>query len=313
MRYQLAQSLGGVRGMLEAALPFVAFTIAWVIGRQLYPGPRRGTRRWLRCWPWSGWPSGSRSATSLTAVFPTAIAAFVATRTGRAEDVFLPGILYNGALALLSLFTVAVRRPLVGFVIGAAVGDPTGWAQDRGLVRMTSKLTLVLAVPYLLRFVVQLPLFLAGQVVWLGVAKVVLGWPLLIAALAVIGLLLSKGRTPMEGSALASAAPRRHRLAPRRSRRATAGASVHPRVSRSGRSGQGRRRGAGRQPVVACLRDGQTECRRGGGGLGHRDRHPGAQHLGQLLLVVLGGDEQQLVRRPRAIHPGPAAGRGRRG
>jgi hypothetical protein len=202
VRYQLSQSLGGVRGMIEAALPFVAFTVAWVSVRALYPAlgaalgvavvlglVRLAQRQSLRY--------------VLTAVFPTAIAAFVATRTGRAEDVFLPGILYNGALALLSLFTVAVRHPLVGFVIGAAVGDPTGWARDRGLVRMTSKLTLVLAVPYVLRFVIQLPLFLAGQVVWLGVAKVVLGWPLLIATLAVIGLLLSKGKTPMEDSALA--------------------------------------------------------------------------------------------------------------
>jgi hypothetical protein len=201
VRYQLSQSLGGVRGMLESALPFVAFTVAWVIGRALYPalGAALGVavvlglvrlvqRQSLRY--------------VLTAVFPTAIGAFVATRTGRAEDVFLPGILYNGALALLSLFTVAVRYPLVGFIIGAAVGEPTSWAQDRGLVRMTSRLTLVLAVPYVLRFVIQLPLFLAGEVVWLGVAKVVLGWPLLIATLAVIGLLLSKGRTPMEESAL---------------------------------------------------------------------------------------------------------------
>jgi hypothetical protein len=201
VRYQLSQSLGGVRGMVEAALPFVAFTIAWAIGRTLYPAlgaalgvavvlglVRLAQRQSLRY--------------VITAVVPTAIAAFVATRTGRAEDVFLPGILYNGALALLSLFTVAVRHPLVGFVIGAAVGEPTSWTQDRGLVRMTSKLTLVLAVPYVLRFVIQLPLFLAGQVVWLGVAKVVLGWPLLIAALAVIGLLLSKGKTPMEDSAL---------------------------------------------------------------------------------------------------------------
>ena len=138
----------------------------------------------------------------LTAVIPTAIAAFIATRTGRAEDVFLPGILYNGGLAVLSLVTVAVRRPLVGFIIGAAVGDPTGWIADRGLVRMTARLTLVLAVPYTLRFVIQLPLFLAGQVVWLGIAKVVLGWPLLVAALAVIGLMLSKGKTPMEDSTL---------------------------------------------------------------------------------------------------------------
>jgi uncharacterized protein DUF3159 len=128
----------------------------------------------------------------------------IATRTGRAQDVFLPGILYNGALAVASLVTVAIRKPLVGFVIGAAVGDPTGWTKDRGLVRMTSKLTLVLAVPYVTRFVIQLPLFLADQVVLLGIAKVVLGWPMLIAALTVIGLMLSKGRTPMEDSVLAS-------------------------------------------------------------------------------------------------------------
>jgi hypothetical protein len=205
VRHQLSQSLGGPRGMIEAALPFVAFTVAWMIGHDLYPAlgaavvsalvlailrlVQRQSIRYVA-----------------TAVVPTAIAAVIALRTGRAEDVFLPGILYNGALALLSLFTIAVRRPLVGFVIGAAVGDPTGWAQDRGLVRMTTKLTLVLAVPYLLRFAIQLPLFLAGQVVLLGIAKVVLGWPLLIAALAVIGLMLSKGRTPIETSVLSDAA-----------------------------------------------------------------------------------------------------------
>ena len=101
VRYHMAQSLGGVRGMIESALPFVAFTIAWVVTRQLYPalGAALGVavllgivrlvqRQSLRY--------------VLTAVIPTAIAAFVATRTGRAEDVFLPGILYNGALAVLS-------------------------------------------------------------------------------------------------------------------------------------------------------------------------------------------------------------------
>jgi hypothetical protein len=203
VRYQLSRSLGGLRGMLESALPFVAFTITWVASRQLYGsiGAALGV-------------AGALAVIRLVqrqsvrfvvqAVIPTAIAALVATRTGRAQDVFLPGILYNAGLAVVSVITMAIRRPLVGFVIGAAVGDPTGWITDRGLVRMTSKLTLVLAVPYVARVTIQLPLFLAGQVAWLGVAKVVLGWPLLIAALAVIGLLLSKGKTPMEDSVLSA-------------------------------------------------------------------------------------------------------------
>ena len=197
VRSELGKSLGGWRGMVESALPFVAFTLAWVLTRQLYSSLgaafavalvaaviRLGQRQSLRF--------------VLQAVVPTAIAALVATRTGRAEDVFLPGILDNGALAALSVVTIVIRRPLVGFVVGTALNDPTGWIRDRGLVRLSSRLTAVLAVPYLLRFVVQLPLFLAGQVVWLGVAKVVLGWPLLVAALFVMGLLLSKGRTPID-------------------------------------------------------------------------------------------------------------------
>jgi len=204
VRYQLSESLGGPRGMLESAVPFIGFTVAWVASRQLYLalGVAIGAAVILAVVRLVQRQSLKYVA---QAVIPTAIAAVVATRTGRAEDIFLPGILYNGALAVLSLLTVAIRRPLVGFIIGAAVGDPTGWAKDRGLVRMTSKLTLVLAVPYIARFVIQLPLFLSGQVVWLAVAKVALGWPLLLAALAVIGLMLSKGKTPMEGSGLHTA------------------------------------------------------------------------------------------------------------
>jgi Protein of unknown function (DUF3159) len=204
VRYQLSQSLGGARGMIESALPFIAFTIAWVIARQLYPAVAAAV---VTAFLLALIRLIQRQSIKyvVQAVIPTVIAALIATRTGRAQDVFLPGILYNGALAVLSLVTVAIRKPLVGFIIGAAVGDPTGWTKDRGLVNMTSKLTLVLAVPYVARFVIQLPLFLAGQVVLLGISKVVLGWPMLIGALTVIGIMLSKGRTPMDESPLASA------------------------------------------------------------------------------------------------------------
>lgn len=197
VRYQLAQTLGGVRGMVESAVPFVAFTVAWVVTRQLYPSlaVALGSAVVLAVIRLAQRQSVRFVA---TAIIPTAIAALVASRTGRAQDIFLPGILYNGGLAVLSLLTIAIRKPLVGFIMGAATNDPTGWMRDRGLVKMSSKLTAVLAVPYTLRFVVQLPLFLAGSVIGLGIAKVVLGWPLLIAALAVIGVMLSKGRTPIQ-------------------------------------------------------------------------------------------------------------------
>jgi hypothetical protein len=202
VRHQLGQTLGGVRGMVEGALPFIAFTLTWVARRDLYlalgaalaAAVVLGLVRLIQ-----------RQSLKfvLQAVIPTAIAALVAHRTGRAEDIFLPGILYNGGLAVVSVLTIVIGKPLVGFFIGAAINDPTGWMADRGLVRLSTRLTAVLAIPYLVRFVVQLPLFLAGNIIWLAVAKVALGWPLLLGALFVMGLLLSKGKTPIEDSALA--------------------------------------------------------------------------------------------------------------
>ena len=124
MRYQLSKSLGGARGMIESALPFIAFTIAWVVARQLYPAIAAavGTAILLAV---IRLVQRQSIKYVVQAVIPTAIAVLIATRTGRAQDVFSPGILYNGALAVISLLTVAIRKPLVGFIIGAAVGDPT--------------------------------------------------------------------------------------------------------------------------------------------------------------------------------------------
>jgi hypothetical protein len=48
-----------------------------------------------------------------------------------------------------------------------------------------------------IRLAVQVPLYLAGEVGWLGVSRVVLGWPLYAAALAVAGVILLRGETPL--------------------------------------------------------------------------------------------------------------------
>ena len=48
---------------------------------------------------------------------------------------------------------------------------------------------------FAVRVAVMLPLYLAGEVAWLGVAKVALGWPAYLLAIVVMGMLLATGRT----------------------------------------------------------------------------------------------------------------------
>ena len=126
-----------------------------------------------------------------------AIAAAFAARSGRAEDVFLPGIIYNAVYAVVFFVSVAVRWPLMGLMIGSVTGDLTSWRKDPGVLRLCSRLTLLLAVPCVIRVAVQYPLYLAGHVGWLGTSKIILGWPLQVAVLAAMAYLLARGRTPL--------------------------------------------------------------------------------------------------------------------
>jgi hypothetical protein len=196
VRSQLSKALGGGRGIVEAAVPTVVFTLAWVLSANLrlslalagaaavlLVGIRLLRRQTVQF--------------VLNSLVGIAIAAVFALRSGRAEDAFLPGILYNGAYAVVLIGSVLLRWPVVGFMVGAVTGDPTGWRRDAAVVRLTTRLTLLLALPCVLRVLVQYPLYATGEVGWLGAAKIGLGWPLQVAALTAMVWLLARGRTPL--------------------------------------------------------------------------------------------------------------------
>ncbi|MGV9774326.1 DUF3159 domain-containing protein [Streptosporangium sp. NPDC003464] len=204
MRVQLAKAFGGVRGIVEAAVPTITFTGMWIATSELKTSLivsisaavvllivrvlQRSTPQFV-----------------LNSLVGIGIGAFFASRTGDARDVYLPGILYNAAYSVAMLISVITRWPVVGFMIGSVTGDPTGWRKDPAVVRLCSKLTWMLMVPCVVRVAVQLPVYLIGgddAVAELGILKIVMGWPLQVAALAAMVWLLARGRTPVRPPAL---------------------------------------------------------------------------------------------------------------
>jgi hypothetical protein len=105
------------------------------------------------------------------------IAAYIANRSGRAEDVYLPGILINLGYGVLYLFTVVIRWPLFGLLYGVITQTGTAWRKDPAMLRGFSRATLVFVGLFGLRLIVQVPLYLAGSLNALGIAKVALGLP----------------------------------------------------------------------------------------------------------------------------------------
>jgi hypothetical protein len=213
VRAQLAKALGGRRGMAEAAVPTILFTVTWLtasdlnlalsvsIGAALVLLLVRLVQR-------------STVQFVLNALFGIGIGWYFVHRSAQsggseqeqALAYFLPGLLYNGGYAVVLAFTCLIGWPLVGFMVGSITGDPTAWHKDKQVVKLCSRLTWLLVAPCVLRVVIQAPIWLAGNsgsidpdaaVAALGVLKIALGWPLQLAALASMIWLLSRNRTPV--------------------------------------------------------------------------------------------------------------------
>lgn len=214
VRHQLSRALGGRRGMAEAAVPTIAFTVLFLTTHQLRTAVlvsigcavvllavrlvQRSTPQFVL---------NSLVGIGIGALFAWRAASSGGDAGDQALAYFLPGILYNAGYAVVMVLTILARWPVVGFLVGSVTGDPTAWHADRGVVRLCSHLTWLLVLPCLLRVLVQTPLYLAGRNGWwadsaavaaLGTAKLVMGWPLQVAALAAMAWLLSRNRTPME-------------------------------------------------------------------------------------------------------------------
>lgn len=214
VRQQLSRALGGRRGMAEAAVPTIAFTVLFLTTHQLRTAVlvsigcavvllavrlvQRSTPQFVL---------NSLVGIGIGALFAWRAASSGGDAGDQALAYFLPGILYNAGYAVVMVLTILARWPVVGFLVGSVTGDPTAWHADRGVVRLCSHLTWLLVLPCLLRVAVQAPLYLAGRNGWwadsaavaaLGTAKLVMGWPLQVAALAAMAWLLSRNRTPME-------------------------------------------------------------------------------------------------------------------
>ncbi len=197
VRARLAIVLGGRRGVAESAAPIALFTLCWITTHNLKVSlgvsvAAAVTLLVIRL--------VQRSSVQfvVNALFGIGIATLFAARSGEARDVFLPGILLNGGYAAGMIFSIVIGWPLVGFMIGSLVGDPTAWHDDRPLVKLCAQMTWVLALPCLVRVAVQYPLYATDHVALLGTAKLALGWPLQLASFAAMAWLLGRDSTPAD-------------------------------------------------------------------------------------------------------------------
>ncbi len=212
VRAQLSRALGGKRGMLEAAVPTIAFTVTFLTLKDLRTAlvvsvsaamvllavriVQRSTPQFVL---------NSLVGIGIGALFAWRSAQGGGDASDNALAYFLPGLIYNAGYAAVMTFTIVIGWPVVGFMVGSVAGDPTAWHREPQVVRLCRNLTWMLVLPCVIRVVVQLPIYLGGRaaddadpyIAALGVSKLLMGWPLQIAALGGMVWLLARNHTPV--------------------------------------------------------------------------------------------------------------------
>ncbi|MFP5335987.1 MAG: DUF3159 domain-containing protein [Actinomycetes bacterium] len=186
--FSLAEAVGGPRGVVEAVLPGLLFVSWFTVTRELGSALTASLLA-------AGLLVVARVVTrsnptqALGGLIGVGICAWAASRTGDAVDFYAPGFLLNiGYAVVYAASTVRYPRvgpvpawgpfPVIGLLIGPLVGEGLAWRHDPRRLRAYRQVTWLWVGMFALRLVVQLPLYFAGAVGALGVARLVMGVPL---------------------------------------------------------------------------------------------------------------------------------------
>ncbi|MER5265786.1 DUF3159 domain-containing protein [Actinosynnema sp. NPDC002837] len=177
----LLEQMGGVSGLLFSSLPVVVFVLVNAFAG-LMPAIWSALAFSVAIGVVLALRKGSVQP-AVSAVFGVGIAAFIAYRTGDAKGFFLFGIwqslVYGGGFIL----SILVRWPLAGVIWSFLNGQGQAWRKDKASVRDYDIATLVWALVFLARFVVQRWLYDEASVGWLAAARLAMGYPLMAVAL----------------------------------------------------------------------------------------------------------------------------------
>ncbi len=199
-------SIGGVQGLAESIGPGLVFTVLFTFTRDL-------TVSLVAALAVSAVFTLIRlvSRTPLTqavaGLVGVAFCAFVAQRTGNAEDFFLPGFFINGAYIIAMSASVLFRWPFAGLLFGFIRNEGIEWRKDPARLRAYGIATWIIVSVLALRLVVQVPLYLAENITALGSSRVAMGLPLYALGLW-LAWLVSRPRTGPTGSGTGEAFPR---------------------------------------------------------------------------------------------------------
>lgn len=179
-RDKIVQALGGKKGLFDSGIPSIVFLVVFNIRDDVREAAMvalalsavLGVFRLLR---------REKLQNAVTGVIGVLICYLLVRSTGKAEDFYLPGLFINAGYGAVYLITNLAGWPIIGLVLGPLLGEDMHWRKVPERKRAYQRAGWLWVGLFLLRIAVQLPLYLAGYINALGIARLVMGYPLFIA------------------------------------------------------------------------------------------------------------------------------------
>lgn len=189
---QLSQQLGGVKGVIEAAVPITLFVVLNPILGERQLGPLDGLQWSIIVSAASAvgiaiWRAARKESIryALNGLFGIALGAFLAWNSDDARDFYLPGIIWGAVYGVGFIVSALVRHPIIGWVYAViAQGGKKEWRQNRPLVDVLCWITVLWGVVFLLKNAVRVWLYLLDADNALGWVTLFGGTPVTIALTA---------------------------------------------------------------------------------------------------------------------------------
>jgi hypothetical protein len=216
--FSFTDAVGGIRGVIEAILPGLVFVVVFVVAQTLGWSDSRilTWALVLSCGAAlvavvARLVQRTPVTQALGGVLGIVVGVVWAWRSGDAQNFYAPGLWTNAAYLVAFLVSIVVRWPLVGLFVEALrsgfadvggargkgtasdgatgesvadAGEPspwaglTAWRADADLVRRYTIASWFWVGLFAIRLAVKVPLYLNGDIGWLGTMHLVLGVPL---------------------------------------------------------------------------------------------------------------------------------------
>jgi len=189
----LLKAMGGALGITETVVPGLVFLI--VYSATGFPQGMPWLALWLSVAVAAGftiWRLIRRQAVTqaVAGLIAVGASAALAVWSNRPENNFLIGIFTNAGYGVAFLISVLVGWPLVGVIVGFARQEGTAWRAIRHHRRVYTGVTMMWVGMFALRLIVEVPLFLSGDIAALAATKLALGLPLYVPVLALSWLII---------------------------------------------------------------------------------------------------------------------------